>query len=77
MLQQSMSIPKVRQIVLTLMKAIAQGGKYNIDTLDNRAAAYTKLGNLQAALRDGKLMIQEEKINCLVKPSDSVHGTGD
>lgn len=34
--------------------------------LDNRAATYTKLDNLRAALNDGRQMIQQEKADCLV-----------
>ena len=34
--------------------------------LDNRAATYTKLGNLRAALKDARQMIQQEKGNCSV-----------
>ncbi|MCJ1223891.1 hypothetical protein MMC12_000534 [Toensbergia leucococca] len=32
-------------------------------TLDNRAATLTKLGDLQAALKDARLMIKKDKTN--------------
>ena len=33
---------------------------------DNRAATFTKLGNLDAALNDGRKMIQQEGNSCTV-----------
>ncbi|CAD6577406.1 MAG: hypothetical protein ASARMPREDX12_008336 [Alectoria sarmentosa] len=45
--------------------AISQDAKAPVAVLDNRAATYTKLGNLQAALNDGRQMIQQDKANCL------------
>lgn len=49
-----------------LPQAIVQDAKAPIGIYDNRAATHTKLGNLRAALRDGKEMIQQEKTNCMV-----------
>lgn len=45
-------------------KAISQDAKAPVAVLDNRAATYTKLGNLRAALNDGRQMIQQGKANC-------------
>lgn len=45
-------------------KAIGQGSKAPVAVFDNRAATYTKLGDLRAALNDGRQMIQQEKGNC-------------
>lgn len=45
-------------------KAISQDAKAPVAVLDNRAATYTKLGNLRAALNDGRQMIQQEKTKC-------------
>lgn len=47
-------------------KAISQDAKAPVAVLDNRAATYTKLGNLRAALNDGRQMIQQEKTKCSV-----------
>ena len=46
--------------------------------LDNRAATYTKLGNLRAALKDARQMIQQEKGNCSVlwNPPASIYTLG-
>lgn len=38
--------------------------KPSISVLDNRAATYEKLGDLQAALKDGRRMIQDHKGSC-------------
>lgn len=38
-----------------------------ISVLDNRAATYTALGNLRAALSDGHKMIRLNKTNCVVR----------
>ncbi|KAL9017749.1 MAG: hypothetical protein Q9185_004906 [Variospora sp. 1 TL-2023] len=35
-----------------------------IDVLDNRAATYEKLGDLHAALKDGRRMITDHKTSC-------------
>lgn len=45
-------------------KTISQDVRAPVAVLDNRAATYTKLGNLRAALNDGRQMIQQEKANC-------------
>ena len=52
--------------MLTTKQIILQKRKSPLGTLDNRAATYAKLGNLQAALRDGKSMIEEYKTDCTV-----------
>ena len=49
-----------------LPQAISQDAKAPVAVLDNRAATYSKLGNLRAALNDGRQMIQQEKSNCSV-----------
>ena len=57
-----------------LPQAISQDAKAPVPVLDNRAATYSKLGNLRAALKDGRQMIQQEKANCSVlqKPQSAI-----
>ncbi|KAL8830921.1 MAG: hypothetical protein Q9170_005523 [Blastenia crenularia] len=43
---------------------ISKEGKPPITALDSRAATYEKLGDLQAALKDGRQMILEYKTSC-------------
>ena len=62
--------------MLILPQTIAQGDGDLSAALDNRAATHAKLGDLQAALRDGRLMIQEEKTGCLVRLSNSTRQIG-
>ena len=47
-------------------QAIDQQRCPSVSALDNRAATYTKLGDLQAALRDGKEMIHAAKTDVTV-----------
>ncbi|KAM0804411.1 hypothetical protein BDR22DRAFT_818057 [Usnea florida] len=46
-------------------EAINQDAKTPISVLDNRAATHTKLGNLRAALNDGREIIQQDKASCV------------
>lgn len=43
------------------LQAINRSDRASTGALDNRAATYTKLGDLQAALRDAKRMIDVDK----------------
>ena len=67
-------LPEVKRDHANFSEAIVQGDRDCVAALDNRAATHTKLGNLQAALRDGRLMIQKERVSCLVwsQGSDTV-----
>lgn len=47
-------------------QAIEQQRYPSVSSLDNRAATYTKLGDLQAALRDGKKMIHAARTDITV-----------
>lgn len=47
-------------------QAINRSDRASISALDNRAATYIKLGDLQAALRDAKRMIDLEKSSATV-----------
>ncbi|KAL8916395.1 MAG: hypothetical protein Q9208_008542 [Pyrenodesmia sp. 3 TL-2023] len=40
----------------------------DIEALDNRAATYEKLGDLHAALKDGRRMVSDYKSSCAVNP---------
>ena len=48
------------------MQVIQQERKPPLKLLHSRAATHTKLGDLQAAMRDGRAMIQEYKTSCSV-----------
>ncbi|KAI4148317.1 MAG: hypothetical protein L6R39_002812 [Caloplaca ligustica] len=43
---------------------IAQEREPSLDVLDNRAATYEKLGDLHAALKDGRRMVSDYKSSC-------------
>ncbi|KAL9595626.1 MAG: hypothetical protein Q9219_006332 [cf. Caloplaca sp. 3 TL-2023] len=45
---------------------ISQERYPSLTVLDNRAATYEKLGDQQAALKDGRRMIQDFKTSCAV-----------
>ncbi|KAL9008868.1 MAG: hypothetical protein Q9173_006051 [Seirophora scorigena] len=47
--------------------AIFQENNPAIDVLDNRAATYEKLGDLHAALKDGRRMITDHKTSCVTQ----------
>ncbi|KAI4106071.1 MAG: hypothetical protein L6R37_002335 [Teloschistes peruensis] len=47
------------------LQAFSQADNATINVLDHRAATYEKLGNLQAALADGRRMIRLSKTSCV------------
>lgn len=47
-------------------QALEQANEIAVNILDNRAATYEKLGDLQAALRDARRMISLKKTSCAV-----------
>lgn len=55
------------EAVVDVRQIINQERKPSLNILDNRAATYAKLGNLQAALRDGRSMIQDRRTSCSVR----------
>ena len=59
----AVSLPSTLEICRSLSKVISQEDQHLLVTLDNRAATLTKLGDLQAALKDARLMIKKDKTN--------------
>ena len=58
-------IPSLRRFT-NKAQVLQQDHKPALGALDSRAATHAKLGDLQAALRDGRRMIQEYKTSCSV-----------
>ena len=57
---------RTHKALADIEQVIARNESPPSSVYDNRAAAYSKLGNLQAALRDGKRMIHAEKAKVTV-----------
>lgn len=51
----------VRAIKLTAAQSTKSAGAVTVNLLDSRAATHEKLGNLDAALKDGRNMIEMSK----------------
>ena len=49
-----------------MFQAIPKNGETSLSVLDNRAATYTKLRDLRAALKDGHRMIRQDKTDSVV-----------
>lgn len=75
---QSVLTPDFLALLKSSFQALSQADEATINVLDLRAATYEKLGNLQAALADGRRMIRLSKTSCVVgslQPSPNVTAT--